>query len=65
MVNNPFPATEHPASKQLVHDNDEKATLFNNFFLSHSNIDLTNAELRNEDPLNKKILSHICRCLRN
>ena len=53
------PAIEHPVSKQLVHDNEEKATLFNNFFLSHSNIDLTNAELPNEDPSNEKNLSHI------
>ena len=54
-----YPAIEHPVSKQLVHDNEEKATLFNNFFLSHSNIDLTNAELPNEDPSNEKNLSHI------
>ena len=27
-----YPAIEHPISKQLVYDNEEKATLFNNFF---------------------------------
>ena len=33
--------------------------MFNNLFLSHSNNDLTNAELPNEDPSNEKNLSHI------
>ena len=44
-----YPAIEHHISTQLIHANEEKATLFNRFFLSHSNIDLPDVNLPNED----------------
>ena len=55
-----YPAIEHHISKQLIHANEEKATLFNRFFLSHSNIDLPDGNLPNEDScVNDKYVNHI------
>ena len=44
-----YPALEHPVSGQLVYDNIEKANMFNNFFLYHSTIDLSNARLPDDE----------------
>ena len=40
-----YPTIEDPASKKLIYKNEEKANIFNEFFLSHNNIDLSNARL--------------------
>ena len=40
-----YPTIEDPASKKLIYKNEEKANMFNEFFLSHNNIDLSNARL--------------------
>ena len=47
-----YPSIINPDTKRHVSYLKEKATLFNNFFLSHSNIDTTNSRLPdiNEDP---------------
>ena len=40
-----YPAIEDPVSKRLIYGNKEKSNLFNIFFLSHNNIDLSSASL--------------------
>ena len=51
---------EHPVTGQLVYDNIEKANMFNNFFLSHSTIDLSNARLPNDEITdNAEFINHV------
>ena len=42
-----------------VSSSKEKATLFNNFFLSHSNIDTENAELPHDETIPESILNNV------
>ena len=43
-----------------MHDNKEKANMFNNFFLSHSTIDLSNAGLPNDEIMeNAEFINHV------
>ena len=40
-----YPTIEDPVSKRLIYGNKEKSNLFNDFFLSHNNIELSTARL--------------------
>ena len=45
-----YPAMTHPDNGTFICDNKGKASLFNNFFLSHNKIDDSNAKLPNNYP---------------
>ena len=44
-----YPPIEDPNTQQFIYDTKGKAEKFNNFFLSHSTIDVTNASLPNDE----------------
>lgn len=46
-----FPAMKDLTNDSFVTDNMSKASLFNTFFMSHSNIDTSEAQLPNEEPI--------------
>lgn len=44
-----YPPIYNPQADNYAYESKDKASLFNNFFLSHSNIDTTNAKLPNDN----------------
>ena len=44
-----YPPIEDPNTQQFIYDTKGKGEKFNNFFLSHSTIDVTNASLPNDE----------------